>query len=203
MTIHPGRLLAPALAVATLALGGCAQSYKPGEPYFISTVDVTKAEPAIGNGALTSQVRSGITQYTSVQPREGAPKNLSVNVKRFRVQNPALALVIGDANSMTANATITNADGVVEWTQPIVVQSDAAFNGVIGAVVAVARKKDGVQAQLSERMANRVAKLAYGGKLPARRAAAEPTPSRTQPAPVARPEAPRQEPATSGVNPGV
>ena len=163
-----------ALATALLALAGCAQSYKPGEAYFIDEVNVTKASPTIGNAELTSQVRGGITRYTSVQPKEGAPKRLDVQVTGFRVKNPAISLLVGDANRMSANATITGADGTVEWTQPITVQTDAALNGPIGAIVAAARKADGVQLQLSERMADRISRLAYGGKLPERHAVTAP-----------------------------
>ena len=170
-----------ALATTLLALAGCAKPYQPGEPYFISQVNVTKVSPTVGNSELTSQVRGGITRYTSVQPKEGAPKRLDVRVTDFRVKNPALALLAGDANRMSANATISGADGTVEWTQPITVQTDAAINGVIGAVVAAARQADGVQIQLSERMANTVSRLAYGGKLPERRAVTAPQ-RRTAPA---------------------
>lgn len=161
----PRAIVRAVAAIGLLATVGCTTPYQPGSPYFIEDVRVTAAPGALSPGTAAGIERS-IEAVAARAPREGAPKQLNVQVSSFRKANVGASLLIGDSNSMTGAASITS-DGVTEWSEDVTAVSDAAVNGIAGALIAAARKKEGVEKQLAERFALAVSKLAYGGKLPA------------------------------------
>ena len=184
-------------AVALLATVGCSTAYKPGTPYFIEDVTVTAPAGVLSPGTA-ERIERDIESTVARAPREGEPKRLDVRVNSFRTKNPGMSLLIGDSNSMTGTAAITGA-GVTEWSEDIVVMSDVLLQGVAGAIIAAARQRDAVETGLAGRFAATVARLAYGGKLPAA-SAQRPAPATAPAAPASRtPAAPRAGAVAAGV----
>ena len=187
-----------ALALAAVAATACTTPYRPGVPYYIEDVTV-RAAPETITPETAQRIEATIEAQAARAPREGEPKQLDVTVTSFRTKNPALSLLVGDTNRMQGTATITGA-GVTEWSETVMVTSDAILQGISGAIIAAMRKREGIERELGDRLAVKTAKAAYGGKLPDGRRRA-----RTAPAEPATPVAPAAPaaPVAPGVADGV
>lgn len=186
------------MAVAATA---CTTPYRPGTPYFIEDVTV-RAAPGTVSTATAERIEADIEAVAARVPRTGAPKRLDVTITEFHTKNPALALLVGDTNRMTGTATITGS-GATEWSETVGVVSDAFLQGISGAIIAAARQREVIEAELAKRYSVAVSKAAYGGKLP--QPGTAPVAPRRQPDPTApvAPATPAPAPGQAGVVAGV
>lgn len=153
-------LLALPLAACATAPGILA----PNEPAHISKVQVSAA-PGVSSPRFTEMLQTRTAQHAALFGRAGAAKELRIVVERHTYKNPALALLVGDANSVRGRvAVIDVASGRVQG-QVEAGADDSRAGGVIGAAVAVGQDKQQVDERLADRLARYALRLALGSAI--------------------------------------
>ncbi|MFD1702089.1 hypothetical protein ACFSCV_03640 [Methylopila henanensis] len=176
-----------AAVLATLPLVACAGApgiISPNEPAHISKVHVSLA-PNVSTPGFAETVRARTAFHAARFERKGAPKELRVAIYRHTYKNPAMALLVTDANVVQARVSVVDvASGKVQG-EVEAGAIDSVGGGVVGAIVAVAQEKQNVDQRLAEGLAKAALRHAYGS------ARASPVIDRDDPvaAPAARPDA--------------
>ncbi|MGA0531727.1 hypothetical protein [Hansschlegelia sp. KR7-227] len=160
------RKLVPAALIA-LPLAACAATpgiLSPGEPAHISKVQVSLA-PNVSAPGFAESVQAKTLQYAARFQRAGAPKELRIVVERHTYKNPALALLVGDANHVGGRvAVIDVASGRVQ-DEVEAAWSDNHSGGVVGLIVSAAQEKQRVDDRLADGLAKIALRLALGSAI--------------------------------------
>ncbi|MFD1330907.1 hypothetical protein ACFQ4O_02745 [Methylopila musalis] len=191
---------APLASVALLSAGLAACVSHP--PIVEKTARVQHLEitaPATANAStsFTDALRvKTLRESTRYGSAAGAGKRLHVVVTDLHYKNPALALLVGDANRANAKVTVVDvATGRSQGEFDTVAIDQAAINGVAGAVIAVAQDRQAADLRLAEGLSLAVMERVYGSEefkaararplapieVPAAHPAAQPAPASSAP----------------------
>ncbi len=190
------------LAPSALALSACNATtgmLAVNEPAHISRVQVSLAPGLTNSAHFADKLRAQATQDAARFGRAGAAKELRIAVQRHSYKNPALSLLIGDANYAGARiAVIDVASGKVQGEAEASAVDNLAINGVIGAAMAASQDKQKVDQTLAERLSRDALTKVYGSSVASaayERPAAAPEPEKK---PEVAPKAPvKQTPVAS------
>lgn len=156
------------LAVLGLAFGLSACNATTGimpttEVAHISSVKVSLAPNLTTSAQFAEKLREKATQDAARFGRAGAAKELRIAVHRHSYKNPVATLLIGDANYAGAKVAVVDvATGRVQGEAEAAAIDTLAFNGMVGAVIAIAQDKQKVDDRLAERLARNALTQAYG-----------------------------------------
>lgn len=149
-----------AVAAIPLGLSACASTQTgiaaASTPIYVDKVDVQLAGTVTSTKfgeALKAKTRREATRFA----RAGKPHALRISVTDVHYKNAALSLLIGDGNRASAHVQVIDPDtGKVrnEFDASTAAIGSYVINGVVGAVIAVAQKKDDVDEQLADGLAS-------------------------------------------------
>lgn len=182
-----GLKVAGVLFVAT-SLASCSTAGmfpKPGEAY-VKDVTVTAIASARNPvpGSFAPRLTEAVRQDVRRLPQTGAAKHLSITLTDYHLKNPALSLLVGDANYVKGTLTVTDLAGGPAKTAPFVVGNQGQVNGVVGAIVAANQDPGLIEGVLVVQSSRKALENFYGSKL--LKTYAENPPAAT-PAPTATP----------------
>ena len=156
------------VALFALPLAACASSpgiIAPNEAAHISKVQVSLA-PNVSSQRFAELLQAKTTGYAARFGRAGAPKELRIVVERHGYKNPALSLLIGDANQVGGRvAVIDVASGRMQGHVEAGAVDTAGVNGVVGAIVAAGQDKAKVDERLADGLAKAALRLAFGSAI--------------------------------------
>jgi len=150
---------------SAIFLSGCATAgmMKENEQIRIQKVVVTKASPKMGTVNLAEAIRVKTVREASKYPQNGAAKIIKIKVENFHFKNPALALLTGDSNRMSAKGSVIDvATNKVDGTFDLGVQDSGMINGLIGAALAAGDKPSSVEQRLTTLLAHNIMANIYG-----------------------------------------
>lgn len=153
--------------IASIAVTGCATTAKVNsdQPYRVSKVVVSKKTSDIGTVNLPEDVRVKTIVETSKIANTGQPKTVQVSLTNFHAKNPLASLLIGDANSMSAEVTvIDSASGKQDANFKVYVTDSNYLQGVSGAVLAGLDNPVDVEQRLASLLSKDIAKNIFGSK---------------------------------------
>jgi hypothetical protein len=182
--------LVPAALIA-LPLAACSTPgiLPPNEPAHISKVQVSLA-PNVSSERFAEMVQSRATRQAARFGNAGAPKELRILIKRHNYKNPAMSLLVGDANYAGGRVAVVDvASGRIQGEVDAGSFDNLAINGIAGAIMAATQDKQKVDERLADGFAKAALRHAYGSAV-AERVFAQP-----EPAPEAAPEEPGAKPA--------
>lgn len=157
-------------AVAALAvpLAACASSpgiIQAGEAAHISKIQVSAA-PGVSSPGFAEMVRARTAQHAARFGRAGAAKELRIVVERHSYKNPAMALLVGDANLVSGRVAVVDvASGRVQGQVEAAAVDTAGVNGVVGAIVAAGQDKQKVDERLADGFAKASLRHALGSAI--------------------------------------
>jgi hypothetical protein len=164
----PSALKLLVVALAAAFLSACANSpgiIPAGEVAHISRVQVSAA-PGVSSARFTEMLQARTTQHAERFGRAGAPKELRIVIERHKYKNPAMALLVGDANEVGGRvAVIDVASGRMQGQVEAGAIDAAGVNGVVGAIVAAAQDKQKVDDRLADGLAKASMRLALGSAI--------------------------------------
>ncbi|WP_454812241.1 hypothetical protein [Labrys neptuniae] len=211
-----GLKVAGALFVAT-SLASCSTAGmfpKPGEAY-VKDVTVTAIASARNPvpGSFAPRLTEAVRQDVRRLPQTGAAKHLSITLTDYHLKNPALSLLVGDANYVKGTLTVTDLAGGPAKTAPFMVGNQGQVNGVVGAIVAANQDPGLIEGVLVVQSSRKALENFYGSKLlktyaenpPAATPAATAAPAPASPAKVkaSKPPAAKTKPvAPAAAQPG-
>ena len=156
------------ILAATLPLAACAHQagiVPPGETAHISKVQVSTA-PGVSSAAFTERLKAKTTQYAARFGQAGAAKEVRIVVERHSYKNPALSLLVGDANYAGGRvAVIDVASGRVQGQVEAGAVDSLAVNGIAGAIIAAAQDKEKVDDRLADGFAKAALRHALGSAI--------------------------------------
>ena len=157
-----------AAALLALPLAACASApgiIQPGETAHISKVQVS-ATPGVSSPRFTEMLQARTAQHAARFGRAGAAKELRIVVERHSYKNPALSLLVGDANFVGGRvAVIDIASGRMQGQVEAAASDARAVNGVVGAIIAVGQDKQKVDERLADGLAKAAMRLALGSAI--------------------------------------
>lgn len=197
----------PPLAAVVLASGLAACVNHPPlveRASYVDKVDVT-VRPTVNSTTLAEVVRQRMRGQAGRFGRTGAPKDIQVAVTSLHYKDPALSLLIGDANHIAAHVNVRDAQsGKSHGEFDVTAMDNAAINGVIGAAMAATQNKAEVDRALANGLARNVLERVYGTDV-SKQVFAQPyaEPLETSPAvaPAAAPDAPKVAPKAAPAKP--
>ncbi|MDR4305273.1 hypothetical protein IHQ68_01365 [Chelatococcus sambhunathii] len=185
------------VAPFALALSACNATgmLAANEPAHISKVQVSLAPQLTASSAhFAEKLRAQATQDAARFGRAGAAKELRIAVQRHSYKNPALSLLIGDANYAGARIAVVDvASGKVQGEAEASAFDNLAINGLIGAAMAASQDKQKVDQILAERLSRDALTKVYGSSVASaayERPAAAPEPEKK---PDVAPKAPAKQ----------
>ena len=152
-------------ALLAIALTGCvtaAPILPASEQSYVERVEVTVEKP-VGTVNLAEEIRVKTLTEASRYRTTGRPLTLRVAVKDMTLKDPALSMLIGDANRMVARvAVVDNATKSTHGEFDVIVRDQAAFNGVVGAAISVMQNPVDVERDLASKLADQALAQVYG-----------------------------------------
>ena len=180
--------LAAAAASLGFALAGCVTAgpaLAPSDQSFVDRVEVSVEKP-VGTVNLAEDIRVKTLTEASKYRTTGKPLTLRVVVKDMTLKDPALSMLIGDANRLAARvAVVDNASKTTQGEFDVIVRDQAALNGVVGAAISVMQNPVDVERDLASKLASQTLAQLYGPE--ASMEAYNRAPSRTVAAKYAKP----------------
>lgn len=155
------------LVLAGIVLSGCVTTAKVNsdQPYRVSKVIVTKSISDVGTINLAEDVRVKTMKESAKISARGQPKVVKISLNHFHAKNPALSLLIGDANSMSASVTVVDGKtGKQDASFRVAVTDSGYLQGVSGAVLAGLDNPVDVEQRMATLMAKDVALNIFGPK---------------------------------------
>lgn len=148
MTMKLPRAVVALIAITILA--GCQTIgiyAQPGLAYVRDAVVTSSAKT--GSAQLAPEVRNSILHQAARHPRHGRAKCVKVEITEFHLKNPALSLLVGDANRMSGKMIVQDIDtGAIDAQTDVVALNTFIINGIVGAVHAAAQDPAAVERQL-------------------------------------------------------
>ncbi|GLK75844.1 hypothetical protein GCM10008171_10980 [Methylopila jiangsuensis] len=159
-------------ALAPIALLGMGLSACVSHPPIVENtarvqhLEVTAPATANASGHFTDALRlRTLRESTRYGRADGAPKRLHVVVTDLHYKNPAMALLVGDANRASAKVTVVDAaTGRSQGEFDTVAIDQAAINGIAGAVIAVAQDRQAADLRLADGLSRNVMERVYGSE---------------------------------------
>jgi hypothetical protein len=197
------------LAAASLALGLSACAARApiisASDAHVSVVQVEMKQDVAAPG-FAEQVSARSKREATRFGAAGAPKRVHVLVTGVHHKNPAMSLLVGDANHAQADVVVYDvATGRPQGQFRAATLDNGLINGVIGAAMAATQDKNEVNQRLAGGLAEEVMRGVYGDaawtegkKRPVVETVAPPA---SAPAPAAPAPKKRAEPRTSMVAP--
>ena len=146
------------------ALSGCNATtgmLAPNEPAHISKVQVLLA-PNVSSQSFAEMVRAKTMRYAARFQRGGAAKELRIVVERHTYKDPALALLVGDANYVAGRVAVIDAASGRVQDEVEAAWGDNHGGGVVGAIAAAAQEKQRVDDRLADGLAKIALRLTLG-----------------------------------------
>lgn len=116
------------------------------------------------NATLVNVIRRYSAEYNATRRHAKNAYKLKLDVAQVRFKNPVASLLVGDANRITAVAVIIDTrTGETIHNVPInyIDAASGALNGIVGAVLSVAVKKEAAEATMARGMAADLMRLLY------------------------------------------
>ncbi len=92
----------------------------------------------------------------------GRPINVQIEMNALLYKDPLLSVLVGSANTLAATVSITDTDGRMLMRRQLSVTSNAAINGVVGAVIAATDNHNKITQELVVGLAGRIEKMLFG-----------------------------------------
>lgn len=132
------------------------------EHAYVDRVEVTVEKP-VGTVNLAEDIRVKTLTEASRYRTTGKPLTLRVAVRDMTLKDPALSILIGDANRMVARvAVVDNATKATQAEFDVIVRDQAHFNGVVGAAISVMQNPVDVERDLADKFAGQALLQLYG-----------------------------------------
>lgn len=135
----------------------------------IESLEVTQT----GSVPVDSDVARRVQTYAQYRlSKQSAPTGravrVSVLITELHRKNPAMSLLVGDSNRITAAMTISDAQGKTLMQRDVSAINAVIINGVIGAVAAAASDKTETDDELADALAEKVERAVFGRALAGR-----------------------------------
>jgi hypothetical protein len=156
------------LAAATaLSLSACMAhtgALAKKQPSHVNNVEVTLARP-LGSPALAETLRAKTLAEASRYGAVGNAKTLRISILHYHKKNPALSILVGDSNNITAEVIVVDSTTLAEETKVKVTSLDTVLlDGVVGAAIAISQTDAEVEEKLTTKLASDVLERVYGSK---------------------------------------
>lgn len=153
-----------AIVMGSFVLAGCQTKGIYSNIHQAKIVDVRVVNRANNlPPRITPALEQQLNRRFAAIPSQGRPKCLTVTVDTFHLKNPAMALLVGDANKLQGSLVSADLEGRrVDAQKPVLALSDVAINGVLGAVHAAMQENEKVAAELAGEFERSVISTVYG-----------------------------------------
>jgi hypothetical protein len=159
--------------LASFALASC-QTAQPSLNMSIGAVKIESLEVSqAASVPVDSEVTPRVKAYAQYRlGKQSAPNGRAVRVAIFITElhrkNPAMSLLAGDSNRITAAVTVSDVTGKPLMQREVSAMNSVIINGVIGAVAAAASDKGETDDELADALAENVERTVFGRALAGR-----------------------------------
>ena len=152
--------------VLASGLAGCVTTgvIPPNEESYIDRVEVVMQKPG-GSVNLAEDIRVKLLAEASRYNVTGRRKALKVFVRDLHFKNPAMSLLVGDDNTISAHVMVLDEKGNPQSSFEVSAMDRSLgtkFNGVVGAVVAGTQNPIEVERRMADALASETLEKVYG-----------------------------------------
>lgn len=185
------------LLVASVVLSGCQTLVDETGPLAVRSVAVSAKPTVKSETDLVPPLQEATSRALVGGDPAGTPVDVAISIDQVSYKNAVMSMLVGSTNALDTTVTVTDEGGAVLATFPHATMLDGAFNGVVGALIAVSQERADVDAKLVRNYADQIKRRIYGkpGHKPRKPAPARPASPAAAPAPPGSPAAPSAAPA--------